>query len=120
IEIESNRDEYLAARARGKSWAEKTLAEGFADVDVLIGCTFGPAWESSLADGDNFQEASWITQAPSIAGTPIGTIPMGLVSGLPVGLGFVSKEAEEAKLVAAMAKAERALNLGLLQPTFIK
>ncbi|MFM2144854.1 MAG: hypothetical protein RI899_642, partial [Actinomycetota bacterium] len=55
----------------------------------------------------------------AVAGTPIGTIPMGLVSGLPVGLGFVTARDQEALLVTAMAQAERALGLGVLQPTFL-
>ena len=120
LDFESQRDEYLASRARNKLWAEKTLSDGLTDVDILIGCTFGPAWESNLETGDNFQEASWICTAPSIAGTPIGTIPMGLVSGLPVGLGFVSARNQEAKLIGAMAKAEHALDLGILKPSFSK
>jgi Asp-tRNA(Asn)/Glu-tRNA(Gln) amidotransferase A subunit family amidase len=45
---------------------------------------------------------------------------MGLVAGLPVGLGFVSARDQEGKLIAAMAKAEQALDLGILQPTFLK
>jgi amidase len=120
LEFESQRDAYLASRARNKLWAEKTLSHGLKDVDILIGCTFGPAWESNLETGDNFQEASWICTAPSIAGTPIGTIPMGLVSGLPVGLGFVSAKNQEATLISGMANAERALGLGVLKPTFAR
>jgi amidase len=119
LEFESQKDQYLASRERNISWAEKTLAHGLSDVDVLLGCTYGPAWESNLETGDNFQEASWICTAPAIAGTPIGTIPMGLVSGLPVGLGFVSARHQESKLVSAMANAERALDLGVLTPTFL-
>jgi amidase len=120
LEFESDRAAYVASRERNLKWAEKTLSHGLADVDVLIGCTYGPAWESNLETGDNFQEASWICTAPAIAGTPIGTIPMGLVSGLPVGLGFVSGKNQESKLISAMANAERALNIGVLKPTFIK
>lgn len=120
LDFESQRDEYRASRTRNKLWAEKTLSHGLKDVDVLIGCTFGPAWESNLETGDNFQEASWICTAPSIAGTPIGTIPMGLVSGLPVGLGFASARNQEAKLISAMANAESALGIGILKPSFHK
>jgi amidase len=119
LEFESDRAAYTASRERNKKWADKTLANGLADIDVLIGRTYGPAWESNLETGDNFQEASWICTAPAIAGTPIATIPMGLVSGLPVGLGFVSARNQESKLIKAMANAERALNLGVLKPTFI-
>jgi Asp-tRNA(Asn)/Glu-tRNA(Gln) amidotransferase A subunit family amidase len=45
---------------------------------------------------------------------------MGIVSGLPVGLGFVSARDQESKLISAMATAERALDLGVLKPTFLK
>ena len=97
-----------------------TLATGLADVDVLIGCTYSPAWESTLGSGDNFGATSWITTAPSIAGAPIGTVPMGLVSGLPVGLGVVAARNNEIALVRAMAVIERSLGLGIMRPTFIK
>jgi amidase len=120
LEIENKKEEYLTARNRNKLWAEKTLSQGLMDVDILIGCTYGPAWESSLEHGDKFDSASWITTAPAIAGTPIGTIPMGLASGLPVGLGFVSARNQEAKLITAMAQAERALGFGVMQPSFQK
>lgn len=119
LNLQLKKDEYQAARARNKSWAESTLSPCSSEVDVLIGCTYGPAWVSSLENGDSYGSASWITMAPAIAGTPIGTIPMGLVSGLPVGLGFVSARDQEAPLITAMAKAERALGLGVLQPTFL-
>ena len=120
LELENKKEEYLSARNRNKLWAEKTLSQGLMDVDILIGCTYGPAWESSLEHGDKFDSASWITTAPAIAGTPIGTIPMGLASGLPVGLGFVSARNQEAKLITAMAQAERALGFGIMQPSFQK
>ena len=44
---------------------------------------------------------------------------MGLVDGLPVGLGFVSARNQETKLINAMSHAEKALGLGILQPSFI-
>lgn len=120
LEIQRKSDEYQAARRRNKAWADKTLAQTLNEVDILVGCTYGPAWESSLKNGDSYGSASWITMAPAIAGTPIGTIPMGVVSGLPVGLGFVAAGNRESLLVTAMAQAERALGLGVLQPTFLK
>jgi amidase len=120
LEFEGLNSEYQQARHRNLIWAEKTLNKGLADVDVLIGCTYGPAWKSSLVDGDNFSDATWITSAPSLAGTPIGTIPMGTTSNLPVGLGFVSARNQEVKLISAMAIGERALELGVLRPSFIK
>ena len=112
--------EYQAKRDRNLIWADQVLANGLTDVDVLIGCTYGPAWTSTLGGGDNFGTASWITTVPAVAGTPIGTIPMGLVDGLPAGLGFVVGRDKERELVSAMAQAEKILDLGVLQPTFIK
>ena len=120
LEFAGKKEKYIAARNRNKLWAEKTLELGLKDVDVLIGCTYGPAWVSALPGGDSYESASWITTAPAIAGTPIGTIPMGLVSGLPVGLGFVAQRNQESKLIAAMSKAEQALGMGILKPTFLK
>lgn len=120
LEYQSERDKYVAARARNLAWAEQNLAKGLSDVDVLIGCTYAPAWESTLGSGDQFRGATWITMAPAIAGTPIGTIPMGLVRGLPVGLGFVTGRNQESQLITAMAAAERALDLGVLKPSLVK
>lgn len=120
LEFESQKKEYEESRARNLAWANKTLDAGLASVDVLIGCTYGPSWVSSLERGDSYEGATWITCAPAIAGTPIGTIPMGIVSGLPVGLGFVSARNQESKLISAMATSERALDLGVLTPTFLK
>ena len=120
LQYEDKRHEYKEARKRNLQWAEDTLAKGLASADVLIGCTYGPAWKSDLANGDKFEGSTWITTAPAIAGTPIGTIPMGLVEGLPVGLGFVSGRNHEDRLIKAMSRAERALNIGVLTPTFVK
>ena len=111
---------YQAKRDRNLIWADQVLTVGLTDVDVLVGCTYGPAWTSTLGSGDDFGAASWITTVPAVAGTPIGTIPMGLVDGLPVGLGFVVDRNKERELVSAMAAAEKILDLGVLQPTFIK
>lgn len=120
LQYEDKVREYQEVRKRNLLWAENILAKGLASADVLIGCTYGPAWKSDLENGDKFEGSTWITTAPAIAGTPIGTIPMGLVEGLPVGLGFVSARSHESKLINAMYKAELALNIGLMTPTFTK
>ena len=111
---------YQAKRARNLSWAQKTLDKGLADVDVLIGATYSPAWISTLGSGDSYGDNSWITMAPAISGTPIGTVPMGISEGLPVGLGVVARAHDELRLVTALAQIERALDLGVLEPTFTK
>lgn len=111
---------YNRKRSRNLQWATTTLDNALKDVDVLIGASYSPAWESTLGKGDDYGKNSWITMAPAISGYPIGCLPMGVTEGLPVGLGVVARANDEAKLVAAMAQIERALRLGVLQPTFIK
>jgi amidase len=58
--------------------------------------------------------------APAIAGSPIGCLPMGLVDGLPVGVGIVSRANEEGALINVMARIEKVLDFGVLKPTFTK
>jgi len=120
LELGGRAREYNRKRSRNLKWATETLDKALTDVDVLIGASYSPAWESTLGKGDDYGQNSWITMAPAIAGYPIGTVPMGIAEGLPVGLGVVSRANDEAKLVAAMALIESALGLGVLKPTFIK
>jgi amidase len=109
---------YNEKRSRNLSWATQTLESAFAQVDVLIGATYSPAWESTLGNGDDYGSNSWITMAPAIGGYPIGTIPMGITQGLPVGLGVVARKNDESTLISAMAQFESVLGLGVLRPTF--
>ena len=110
---------YRQARTRNLEWAlHKVLNPAIADVDVLIGVPYGPAWVSTLGEGDDYADASWMTHAPAIAGWPIGCLPMGLVRGLPVGMGVVARANDENALVRAMTRIERVLDLGTLRPTF--
>ena len=112
---------YEKLRKENLNWAvNRVLNPGFADFDILIGETYSPAWKSNLGGGDDYSSASWISMAPAIAGTPIGCLPMGLVNGLPVGVGLVSRANEEDKLISAMATLERVLSLGILEPSFTK
>ena len=120
LELGGRARAYNRKRSRNLQWATKTLDEALKDVDVLIGATYSPAWKSTLGFGDDYGQNSWITMAPAIAGYPIGTVPMGITEGLPVGLGVVAGANQEAILVSAMAQIERALGLGVLQPTFTK
>lgn len=112
--------DYEAKRARNLMWAQKTLEKGFSQADVLIGATYSPAWLSDLGQGDSYGENSWITMAPAITGAPIGTVPMGIWEGLPVGLGVVARAHDELRLVTALSHIERVLDLGVLVPTFKK
>ena len=121
LKLGGRNDEYKKLRARNLDWAvNKVLTPGFEKFDVLIGETYAPAWKSNLGGGDDFGSASWISMAPAIAGTPIGALPMGLVNGLPVAVGVVSRANQEDRLVQAMALIEKVLDLGVLAPTFTK
>ena len=110
--------EYQMTRERNLAWANQTLAAGLQEVDLLIGCTYGPAWESKLGQGDDHNGSSWITLAPSIAGAPIGTVPMGFVRGLPVGLGVVGARNSEGVLLQFMQVLENILGQKEIVPTF--
>jgi amidase len=119
LELCGRNASYQNLRAGNLDWAmNKVLNPGFEKFDILIGATYSPSWISNLGGGDDFSSASWISMAPAIAGTPIGCLPMGLVDGLPVGVGLVSRANQEGLLVNAMAKIEKVLGLGILRPTF--
>lgn len=98
-----------AARIRARDTARATLARLFADnrVTILITPTSGPAWLSDPVNGDQFSGPS-ASQLPAVAGTPHLTVPMGAISGLPVGLSFLGPAWSEASLFAAGAAYERA------------
>jgi amidase len=119
LELGGRNASYHKLRASNLDWAQnKVLNPAFEKFDILIGATYGPAWVSNLGGGDDYSSASWISMAPAIAGTPIGCLPMGLVNGLPVGVGVVSRANQEGLLINTMAKIERVLGLGILRPTF--
>lgn len=114
-------DKYKAARERNLDWAiSQVLTPAFSSVDVLVGVPYAPAWVSTLGQGDDFGNASWMTHAPAIAGWPLGSLPMGFVDGLPVGIGVAARANDEKGLVRAMARIERVLGLGEFRPTFIR
>ena len=121
LQLGGRNSNYERLRASNLDWAKnKVLNPAFEKFDILIGATYAPSWISNLGGGDDHSSASWISMAPAIAGTPIGCLPMGLVNGLPVGVGVLSRANQENLLISAMTKIERVLDLGILKPTFIK
>lgn len=114
-------DVYKAARERNLDWAiNQVLSPALTDVDVLVGIPYAPAWISTLGQGDDFGNASWMTHAPAIAGWPLGSLPMGFVDGLPVGIGVAARANDEKGLIRAMAIIERVIDLGDFRPSFIR
>lgn len=86
--------EYIEALAKSRKLAgEKGIDRLMKQHDVmfLIGPSNGPAWVSDLVNGDNFGPPSQ-SQLAAVAGYPHITVPMGAVSGLPVGLSFIGKQ----------------------------
>jgi amidase len=67
-------------------------------LDALIAPTLSPAWTTDLINGDHYLGGA--TMLPAVAGYPHLTVPMGQVSGLPVGLSFIGPAWSEAKLLA--------------------
>ena len=93
---------YLEARDRAKRLAgpegiDAALAKDH--LDALIAPTLGPAWTTDLVNGDHFLGGN-VSTAPAVAGYPHVTVPMGAVSGLPVGLSFVGTAWSEARLIS--------------------
>jgi amidase len=110
-------DRYRASRGRNIAWAIETcLNPAMVDVDVLVSPTYGPAWKSDLVLGGHPALASPVTTAPSIAGWPIATAPMGTVEGLPVGFGVVGPPGSEDLLLAVCRAVERPGRPSFLPP----
>ena len=112
--------DYAPARARCLHWAvDQVLAPALAQgVDVLVGPIYAPAWKSDLALGDHPGAGGAFTSPAAIAGWPVLSVPMGLVDGLPVGLGLTGRPGTEPHLLAAGHLVESLLDLGDLRPTW--
>jgi amidase len=95
--------EYLGMLAKSRRLAGK---EGIAamlaaaQADILVEPTYGPGWLIDPVYGDSFDGPS-ASQLPAVSGYPHLTVPMGLVRGLPVGLSFIGRPWQEARLLGA-------------------
>ena len=75
-------------------------------LDAIVAPTSGPAWLIDTVKGDQDTTPSATTPA-AVAGYPHVTVPMGQVSGLPVGLSFFGAAWTDAKLLALAADYEQ-------------
>lgn len=109
---------YLEALATSRGLATNALNQLFANnkVDVIIAQTNGPAWVSTLGKGDAFSGPS-ASQLPAVAGFPHLTVPMGLSSGLPVGLSFIGPKWHDHMVLKAGFAYEQ-LSKARVTPTF--
>ena len=92
---------YRAALATSKRLAgpegiDRMLAEG--RLDALVAPTMGPAWVVDAVNGDHAMGST--STLPAVAGVPHLTVPMGAVSGLPVGLSFIGQAWSDARMLA--------------------
>jgi amidase len=95
----------LSLRLAGADGIDKMLADD--RLDALVAPTAGPAWVVDTINGDH--SAGGASTLPAVAGYPHLTVPMGLVSGLPVGLSFIGPAWSEARLLGLGYAFEQAL-----------
>ncbi|MEM9935119.1 MAG: amidase family protein, partial [Bacteroidota bacterium] len=77
-------------------------------LDAIIAPTGGPAWKTDLINGDSFQLGS--SSPAAHAGYPNITVPMGDVSGLPVGISFFGRAWTEPLLIELAYAYEQGTN----------
>lgn len=92
--------EYIQALTRSRDMAAASLNSLFNayNVDALIGPTMGPAWMIDEIHGDVY-EGSSASGLPAMAGLPHLTVPMGQIQGMPIGLSFIGRQWDEAKIL---------------------
>ena len=83
-------------RRRAAEAIDSALAEG--RVAAIVAPSTGPAWLSDPVHGDQSSGPS-ASQLPAVSGYPHLTVPMGLVSGLPVGLSFIGPKWSDGRLL---------------------
>lgn len=84
---------------------------------AIVAPTTGPAWTIDPLNGDNYGGSA--TTLPAVAGYPHLTVPMGAVTGLPVGLSFIGPAWSEALLLNLGYAYEQATH-HRKPPTFLK
>jgi len=75
-------------------------------LDAIVAPSGSPAWLTDHVNGDHYVGGN--TSPAAISGYPSVTVPMGSVSGLPVGLSFISGPRREPALLGFAFAFERA------------
>ncbi|HSE39816.1 MAG TPA: amidase, partial [Acidobacteriota bacterium] len=92
--------EYLDALKKNKEIAREKgidLAIQTHKVDALIAPTGSPAWLTDYVNGDHF--IGGYSSASAVSGYPHITVPVGYVSGLPIGISFFAGAYSEPTLI---------------------
>ncbi len=93
---------YVDARKASLKWSgpdgiDRLLADN--DVVALVGPTTAPAFLIDIVHGDSWNGGG-AGYVAARAGYPHITVPMGMVSGLPVGLSFMGTKWDDARILA--------------------
>jgi amidase len=91
---------YLEALAKCRSLMREQGIDAVMDkfnLDAVIAPTGAPAWLTDHVDGDHDLGGS--STPPAVAGYPHITVPMGFISGLPVGISFFGRAWSEPTLI---------------------
>ncbi|WP_179504450.1 MULTISPECIES: amidase [unclassified Sphingomonas] len=105
-----------ARRMAGPEGIDRMLADN--KVTALVAPTLGPAWLIDQVLKDNFVGGG-AGGLPAVAGYPHLTVPMGEVSGLPVGLSIIGTAWDDARVLAygyAFEQASHARRAPVLAP----
>jgi amidase len=86
-----------ARRLAGRDGLITTLDKD--KLDALVAPSMSPTWPTDHVLGDHFVGGAGYGMA-AVAGTPSLTVPMGEVAGLPIGLTFLGRAYDEARLLA--------------------
>ncbi len=78
-------------------------------LDALIAPTGGPAWTTDLLNGDHY--TGGYSTPSAVAGYPNINVPIGFVSGLPIGLSIFGRAWSEAKLISIAYSYEQATKM---------
>lgn len=104
---------YLNALATSKRLARGGIDRMLAadKLDALVAPTSGPAWVVDTVNGDH--SLGDTSSLPAVAGYPHLSLPMGQVSGLPVGLSIIGPAWSDARILAYGYAFEQTLGLHL-------
>ena len=77
-------------------------------LDAIVAPTGAPAWSIDYVNGDDF--LGGFSTYPAVSGYPHITLPMGLISGLPVGLSISAIQDQDQALINLAAAIEKTLD----------
>ncbi len=115
-----NSNGYTQALKRLLTTTRRVFADVFKEhkLNAVCGPTNGPSWCIDLINGDSFTGYGMYSPA-AIAGYPSITVPMGMVSGLPIGLSFLGLAYSEPELIS-IAFAYEQVSGNRVPPEFVE